>query len=222
MYRLQTIRYTCILLKMTTLKVELVSDIICPWCYIAKTRLERVEAMLKEQGITLEIRVAPFQLYPHIPPGGVPKSDFAKFTKPGMGRSLRSEATEENIKIDYKKIDRIPYSLEAHRLLWLIKDAKTQYRLAKALFHFYFEEGGNVEDHEKLQELAEEAGVESELINQFLTTKDGHQEVVDYIQGLKDQFIMAVPTFILNDRFTVPGIQPVDTMYQYFLRAATR
>lgn len=207
---------------MARLKVELISDIICPWCYLAKARLERVEAMLKEQDIVLEIRLAPFQLYPHIPPGGVPKADFAKFTKPGMGRSLRSEAAEENIKIDYKKIERIPYSLEAHRLLWLIKDAKTQYRLAKALFHFYFEEGGDVENHQHLQKLAEKAGVAQALIQQFLSTKAGHQEVVNYIQGLKDRFIMAVPTFILNEKFTIPGIQPADTMCQYFLRAASR
>ena len=207
---------------MNILKVELVSDIICPWCYIAKARLERVEQLLKEDGIALEIRVSPFQLYPHIPKGGLPKSDFAKRTKPGMGKSLRKEAEEEGIKIDYRKIERIPYSLEAHRLLWLVEEDAVQFRLAKKLFHFYFEEGGNVEDPMHLKEKAEAAGVDATVIQTFLNSDAGANEVADYIQGLKDQFIRAVPTFILNKALNMPGIQSVDVMRQYFQRAAKR
>ena len=67
----------------------------------------------------------PFLLYPHIPVGGVPKEHFRKVSKPGMGSALREEAAKENIIIDYRKIDRIPNTLEAHRLMFLCKEETT-------------------------------------------------------------------------------------------------
>ena len=105
---------------MKIVKVELVSDIICPWCYIAKARIERVVEALEKEGIQLDLRVSPFQLYPQIPKGGAPKADFAKVRKPGMGRSLKEEAKEEGIIIDYKKIERIPNSLEASTFSFIL------------------------------------------------------------------------------------------------------
>lgn len=203
-------------------QVELISDIICPWCYIAKTRLEKVGAILKEEGIDLEIRVAPYQLYPHIPVGGLPKSDFAKFTKPGMGKSLRATAKEEGITIDYSQIERIPNSLEAHRLLWLVKDAETQYNLAKSLFQFYFEQGGNVEDKNQLQAKAKAVGVEQSIIDQFRTTSAGQEEVAQAIQAVKEEGIRAVPVFILNQKYPIIGIQDIETLTRYFRRAAKK
>ena len=104
-----------------TVDVEFISDYICPWCYVGKVRLERVKAQLAGK-IALKIHLRPYVLYPHIPKGGLPKSDFAKKTKPGMGRALRREAKAEGIEINYRNIERIPCSLEAHRLTCLIED----------------------------------------------------------------------------------------------------
>lgn len=205
---------------MKKVTIELVSDIICPWCYIAKARIERVIQMLEAEDISVEIRVTPFQLYPQIPVGGAPKSDFAKVRKPGMGRSLRQEATEEDIKIDYSKIERIPNSLEAHRLLWLVEDSDQQFRLAKRLFKLYFEQGADLEEHELLIDEASKLGVAASTLQEFSETQKGQQEVNDYINGLRERFIRAVPTFILNDLIEVQGIQPVEVLFKYLKRAA--
>jgi len=79
---------------MTTVNIEFTSDFICPWCYIGKARLERVRALLQDE-IKLDIELKPYLLYPHVPKGGAPKSDFSKKVKPGMGRSLKNEAKVE-------------------------------------------------------------------------------------------------------------------------------
>lgn len=207
---------------MKKVKVELISDIICPWCYIAKARIERVVEALEKEDIQLDLRLSPYLLYPHIPKGGSPKADFAKVRKPGMGRSLREEAKEEGIIIDYKKIERIPNSLEAHRLLWLIENNEVQFNLARALFREYFEEGNNVEDPKLLIREATKVGVEDSIIEIFQNSQQGEEEVNLYIRGLKDQFIMAVPTFIIANRLQLQGIQPYEVFYKYFKRAAER
>ena len=122
---------------MKTVHVEFIGDFICPWCYLGKVRLERVKELVKDE-IQLEIEVKPYVLYPSIPKGGAPKANFRK-AKPGMGKALRQEAKVENIQFNYQLIERIPYSLEAHRLVWLIKDNDQAYQLSKQLFHDYFE-----------------------------------------------------------------------------------
>ncbi len=143
---------------MKTVHIELISDFICPWCYLGKARLERVKAAIADE-IRLEIDLKPYILYPSIPKGGVPKSIFAKKTKPGMGRSLRQEAEKEGIHFNYKYIERIPSSFEAHRLVYLVEDNAKKYELTKRLFYGYFEEGQNIEAPVYLLQQAIEVGV---------------------------------------------------------------
>lgn len=204
---------------MTTVNIEFTSDFICPWCYIGKARLERVKTLLEKE-IQLEIDVKPFVLYPHIPKGGLPKSDFAKKVKPGMGKSLKLEAKAENIEINYKNIDKIPYSLEAHRLVWLVNDNQKKYDLAVKIFHGYFEEGKNIEDHDYLIELAKSVGVEKDIIGKFFSTNIGKTEVNASIQKSKEEFVLVVPFIKLNHQFPIPGLQSLDTLEKYIRRAA--
>lgn len=204
---------------MTTVHIEFISDFICPWCYIGKARLERVKALLENE-IQLEIELKPFVLYPHIPKGGLPKTDFAKKVKPGMGKSLKLEAQAENIEINYKHIKRIPYSLEAHRLVWLIEDQQKKYNLAVKIFHGYFEEGKNIENHDYLIELAKSVGVQKDIIGKFFSTTIGESEVMASIESSKEEFIRVVPFMKLNHQFPIPGLQSLDTMEKYIRRAA--
>ena len=203
---------------MTTVNIEFTSDFICPWCYIGKARLERVKALLKDE-INLEIELKPFVLYPHIPKGGSPKSEFAKKVKPGMGSSLKFEAKEENIEINYKNIERIPYSLEAHRLIWLVENTN-KYELAVKIFHGYFEEGKNIEDHDYLIELAKSVGVSKEIIGKFFSTNICESDVIKSIQNSKEEFISIVPHIKLDKKFTIPGLQSIDVWLNYIRRAA--
>ena len=167
-------------------RLELISDFICPWCYVGKARIERIAALLKDE-IELDIDIKPFILYPHIPPGGAPKEDFAKNTRPGMGRSLKYEAAAEGISINYRNIEQIPYSLDAHRLAWLVKDHQQRFELSKQFFHDYFEKGINIGEEEYLAETAKSIGIAKTTIGQFLDPDIGYSEVKQYIENLRKQ-----------------------------------
>lgn len=204
---------------MTKVHIELISDFICPWCYIGKARLERVRAALADD-IQLDIEVKPYILYPHIPSGGLPKADFAKKTKPGMGRSLKYEAGIENIQINYRHIERIPYSFEAHRLVSLLKDSTKKYELAKQIFHDYFEKGQDIENSDYLQIVGKKAGLEKALLSTFLFTDIGADTVQAAIQASKEEFIRVVPSIRLDGKIVLPGLQTAEVWERYIRRAA--
>lgn len=204
---------------MKSLTIHFYSDFICPWCYIAKVRLDKLKAHLSSD-FNLDIRIKPYVLYPHIPAGGVPKSDFSKSSKPGMGRSLRAEAALENISFNYGSIDRIPSSLEAHRLVWLVKDSHQKYALSMKIFHSYFEEGQNIEDPLVLSALAESCDIEPEFINAFKSREEGKQECLSSISNARSDFISLVPTLEINPSVRLFGLQSTEVWDNYLRRAA--
>ena len=201
---------------MKKVTIDIVSDIICPWCYIGKARLERAIASVADS-VEVTVKMRPFLLYPQIPKGGIPKDHFKSVKKPGLGSALRAEAKKENIVIDYSKIDRIPNTLEAHRLMYLCPADKKN-ELGKILFRKYFEEGQDVEDESVLTAAAKEAGLSAATITQFLETTDGATEIEAEIAELKEEGIRVVPSFILNGEHVVPGAQPMENFQRYFAR----
>ena len=180
----------------------------------------RLQEQLKDE-INLEIQPLPYLLYPHIPLGGLPKSHFAKKTKTGMGKALKHEAHQENISINYKLIDTIPNSLEAHRLIQLIPNNEQKYALTKAIFYTYFEKGKNIEDHDVLIDLAKSIGVDKEIIGQFFGTSMGKEAVQIAINKSKEDFISIVPSLRLDHQFMIPGLQSIEVWENYIRRAAT-
>lgn len=204
---------------MITVHIEFISDFICPWCYIAKARLERLAKMVSND-LQIEVELLPYVLYPFIPKGGTPKSDFAKKVKPGMGRSLKTEATLEGIAINYKLIETIPYSFEAHRLMALIPDYNLKYDLAKKIFQAYFEKGFNIEDHPLLCELALECGVENKILSAFQNSDAGFDDCQQSIAKIRDEYIRVVPSLRLDHQFLIPGLQSIDVWENYVRRAA--
>ena len=190
---------------MKKVEIELISDFICPWCYIGKVRLERVAENIRNE-IELDIRLRPFLLYPAIPAEGSAKSHFAKKTKPGMGKSLRYEAAEEDIQINYKRIDIIPSSREAHRMVALIKDSKLQFQFAKFVFEAYFQRGLNIGKKELLSDLARESGVSKNVLSIFLNSDEGVKEVERQINLNEEEFIGTVPVVLLGRGIIVSWI----------------
>jgi len=202
-----------------TLSIKFYSDFICPWCYLGKVRFQRIRKELEGE-IDIKVKVMPYLLYPHIGPGGAPKSEFAKNTKPGMGRSLREEAKLEGININYKLIDRIPYSMEAHRLVWLIENDKLKYSLSTRLFHDYFEKGQNIEDRNYLTSLATEFGVKPDVIQSFQENENGLKECQQSIEDAKDSFIQLVPTMAFANDLRIIGLQSGEVLKRYLIRAS--
>ncbi|MEM6321233.1 MAG: DsbA family oxidoreductase [Bacteroidota bacterium] len=198
--------------------IDIISDIICPWCYIGKSRLSRaIEEVQNEFNITTRLR--PFQLYPKIPKGGLPKSSFPATKKPGLGSALKAAAAEENLVMDYKNIHVIPNTLEAHRLMYLCEpnnDLKNA--LGLALFESYFEKAEDVEDPLVLARIARDTGMSKDKIDQFLMSDHGQLEVEAEIQELKADGIAAVPSFIINEDILVMGVQPMEKWLRFFQR----
>ena len=202
---------------MKKITIEIVSDIICPWCYIGKARLERA-IQLVEGELEVDVKMRPFFLYPNTPKGGRPKDDFKSVRKPGLGALLRDEAAKENLVIDYRKIERIPNTFEAHRLMHLCTDDAQRNELGKRLFQDFFERGKDVEDPITLAAAASACEMDKDLIKQFLETDIGADAVQAEMDALKADGISVVPTFILNGEHSVAGAQPMENFQRYFSR----
>lgn len=203
----------------TRVQIDFISDFICPWCYIGKSRLHRIKNRLANE-IELEIKPIPYILYPHIPKGGLPKENFARKVKPGMGRSLKYEAKHEGISINYKKIERIPYSLEAHRLVQLVEDDVLKYELSRQIFQDYFEQGQDIEDLDYLVEKGRAFGMSKAISSRFLFTDIGLQKTEEALQQAKDLFISVVPSIRLDKKIVMPGLQTEEAWESYIRRAA--
>ena len=204
---------------MKTIHIEFIGDFICPWCYLGKMRLERVKEILAPT-IQLDIEVKPYILYPNIEKGGAHKSLFAKKAKSGMGKALRQEAKLENIEFNYKLIDRIPRSMEAHRLIWLIENNDLKYQLSKTIFHDYFEKGQDIENTDYLVEIAKQAGISEKIISDFTTIDKGTKDIEALIQTYKEEFITVVPYLKINRMIAIPGLQSIEVLENYLRRAA--
>jgi len=177
-------------------------------------------AQILEGEIELDIDIKPYILYPHIPPQGSLKEEFAKKTKPGMGRSLKYEAKEENISINYRNIERIPYSFEAHRLAWLIDDRSLRFQISKQFFYDYFEQGQDLGNEEYLIQTAKSLGVHKETIGRFLDPQMGFEEVHQYIDNLRSEGVTLVPSIRFTPQIVLPSLQPIDVWINYIRRAA--
>lgn len=199
--------------------IEVLSDFICPWCYIGKIRLNRIKEVLQNE-LTIHIKLRPYVLYPHIPPEGSPKSEFATKTKPGMGRSLRAEAEIEDISLNYKKIDRIPYSVEAHRLIELINDPQLEWEMSLAIFEAYFEHGLDIGDRDVLKHIAENTKVPQSIITQFYISEDGKIATDQKLIEIKKEYVSVVPSLKFNNAIWLNGLQSDDVWINYIRRSA--
>jgi predicted DsbA family dithiol-disulfide isomerase len=191
------------------LSVDVVSDVICPWCYIGKRRLEKALALLAEKP---EVRWLPFQLNPDMPPGGMPRSEYraAKFGSVERAKSLdarvAAEGAGEGIAFAFERIQRTPNTAAAHRLISLAQKQGAGGPVVDALFKAYFEEARDIGDAAVLGEIAEACGV-----GDWPRAVDA-AEVASLEHEMRGHGISAVPTFIFNRRLGVSGAHPPETL----------
>lgn len=194
------------------LSIDVVSDVVCPWCYIGKRRLE---AALQGKG-GARIRWHPFQLNPDIPPGGIDRREYleAKFGGPERAREIyaRIEAAgrEVGIPFDFARIARQPNTLDAHRLIdWgQAIDAGRADRLVERLFRAFFLEGSDVGSQDVLARLAGEVGYDEAAARNHLASGAGRDGVAAADARARALGIGGVPFFIFNQRLAVSGAQP--------------
>ncbi len=202
-----------------TLHIEVASDVICPWCYIGKRRLEKALALLDGE-VKPEIRWLPFQLNPDMPKAGIPRADYrkAKFGSVERARGLdarvAAEGQGEGISFAFERMERTPNTVAAHQLIDLAQKQGRGTPVVDALFRAYFEEARDIGDAAVLAEIAASAGVSG-----WPQQSDGKQ-VAALEEDVRNLGISAVPTFIIDRKLGVSGAHPPEALAQAIREAA--
>jgi len=197
-------------------KIEVASDVVCPWCYIGKRRLEKALALLKDE-IKPQLRWLPFQLNPGMPKEGMPRAEYrkAKFGSLERSRALDArviaEGKSEGIEFAFDRIERTPNTSEAHKLIAL---AENQNAVVDALFRAYFEEAKDIGDPAVLAEIAARCGVKG--------WPEEARDVSAVEEEVRAMGISAVPTFIFERRSGVSGAYPAEQLAAAMREAITR
>lgn len=198
------------------MQIDVVSDTVCPWCFIGKRRLTRALAMRPD--VEAQVFWRPYRLDPTIPREGVDRRAYlkAKFgdgpRASGMGEVIRSEGAGEGIEFAFDKIAKSPNTLDSHRLIRWAGGAGIQDDMVERLFKAYFIDGRDIGDAAVLTGIAGEAGMNAALVGQLLT-EDADLEVVEREAGMANQMgISGVPTFIFDSRFMISGAREPDIL----------
>jgi len=192
------------------MKLDVISDPICPWCYIGKTELDRA---LETAGNPFTVEWHPFQLNPDMPPEGMARADYLdmKFGAPDGGAAyeeLRRRAEAAGLPVDWDAITRTPNTLDAHRLIhWAGIEGK-QAAIVARLFAAYFREGRDISEHEVLADIADGAGLDAGLILRLLATEADRDDIRARDAHSREMGVTGVPTFIVGGQHAVPGAQP--------------
>lgn len=208
------------------MQIEIFSDVVCPWCFIGKRRLDRVLDGGLGTGVHIVWRA--YQLYPELPPGGIPRSEFmrARFGSDAPASAIYervlNEAESEGLTLDFERIEVAPNTLQAHRLLSWAEPSGRQHELAERLFRSYFQEGRNIGDREELVRAARLAGLDAEAATRLLDGHDELDKVRSELALAQSAGVSGVPFFVLGGRFAIPGAQPADVMRQLIERARDR
>jgi predicted DsbA family dithiol-disulfide isomerase len=200
-------------------KLEVASDVICPWCYIGKRRLEKALKLLEGE-VPVEVSWLPFQLNPGMPKEGMPRAEYrkAKFGSVERSRELDArviaEGRSEGIEFAFDRIERTPNTSAAHQLIAIAPD---QNEVVDALFRAYFEAAKDIGDPKVLAGIAAQCGVQG-------WPQEGEKRARDLsvLEGeVREMGISAVPTFIFERKSGVSGAYPAETLAQAMRAAST-
>ena len=202
------------------LKIDIVSDIVCPWCAIGFKKLSKAMEDLNEE-ILFEVNWKPYELHPEIPTEGFSKEEYykIKFGNSIGARDRFSHITEEGKKagldFNFNKTKNLPNTFLAHRLLWFSRSKDMQDVIAEALFHAYFTEGRDIGSINELISISTESGLQKTEIENFFKTDVGSDEILREELRAKEMNIFSVPTYIFNKKYLLVGGQEADTFKAY-------
>jgi predicted DsbA family dithiol-disulfide isomerase len=207
------------------LRIDIVSDAICPWCYIGKRQLERALAILEPEGLHFSVHWNPFQLNPDMPKEG---RDRAAYRAMKFGSAERARELDERVGgaaaavgLQFRQdlMLRTPNTLDAHRLIWLAghqgpAQAKTgvQDAAMEAVFAAYFTQGRDIGDAAVLADCAAEAGMDRESVADFLAGDVAAKEMLAADRAAREAGVNGVPAFFLDGHGLYSGALPAATM----------
>ncbi|WP_367714753.1 DsbA family oxidoreductase [Nitratireductor sp. GISD-1A_MAKvit] len=198
--------------------IDVVSDVVCPWCYVGRARLQK--ALEAVPDLAVDLRWRPFQLDPAIPPEGKSRHDYLseKFGDGDrilqMHQQISAAGAAEGIDFNFDAIETTPNTLNAHRVIRWAATAEpgVQDLLVGRLFALYFEEGANIGDAAVLIQASRDAGMDAAVVETLLATDADKAEVEQEIATAQQMGVTGVPCFLLEGRYAVVGAQEPATL----------
>ena len=213
-----------VIAKTKVLNIEIVSDVVCPWCFIGKRRMEKALKLISNQS---EVRVTwkPFELNPSIPKEGVDRKEYleAKFGGSDELQSIHDNvqqaAESVGLHFEFDRMERMPNTRDANRLIWFAGKERLQDQIVEGLFRAVFLEGQFVGDYAVLGKIGTSAGLDKSKVNRFLDSDQGKDEVQGEIKQALRRGVQGVPNFLINSHYVIQGAQPPDVMAQFLKQA---
>lgn len=209
-----------------TLSLEVISDAICPWCWVAKHRLDRAIAALGPE-TAVQVTWRPFELNPDMPKDGLDRRAYRshKFGSWERSQALDGQVAEaarsDGLVFRHELIGRTPNTRDAHRLIWLAGREGVQGAVVEALFSAYFHDGRDVGDRTVLIEVGASAGLDPAMISTMLASKQGETEVAAELQRAHGLNVSGVPTVLVNGRPIFSGAIRFELMQAHLRTAAS-
>jgi predicted DsbA family dithiol-disulfide isomerase len=208
-----------------TLRLDVVSDAICPWCWIGKRQLGRALALLAPEGLAFAVHWRPFQLNPDMPKEGRDRRVYRtqKFGSLERGAQLDAQVAQagEAVGLSFRHdlMARTPNTVDAHRVIRLAGERGVQDAVVEALFRAYFADGQDIGDAGVLTERAAAAGLDRAEIARMLAGEDGIADVVAEDHAARSAGVNGVPSFFLNGYALFSGALPAETIADGLRRA---
>lgn len=207
------------------IKIDVVSDVVCPWCYIGKRRLEKAIDQLKGQ-VDFDVEFHPFELNPDMPKEGRNQKQYLANKFGGAERyqqitgNVTKVAAEEGLHFNFDKQEVSPNTRDAHRIIRYAKGEGKQAAANEAFLKAYFEDGVDLSKSENLIDIAQKVGLDKTNVSSLLDSEEGLIEIQLEERTYSQRGITGVPYFIINNKYGVSGAQPTDVFKQAFLEIA--
>ena len=205
-------------------RIDVVSDVVCPWCFIGKRRLEKAVAL--NPAIPVEVHWRPYFLNDWIPREGISREQYltTKFGSPerykGIAQRVAAAASAEGLTYAMDKISRQPNTLDAHRLIrWAERIGKAA-EMKQRLMDLYFTEGADLTNHAVLAQAADDVGLDADTVREALASEHDVAEIEREALSAKEAGIEGVPCFIFDGRFAVSGAQAAEYLAEAIARVA--
>lgn len=199
--------------------VDVISDVICPWCFIGKRRLEKAIAAHDKP---ISIRWHPWEINPAMPKEGISRKEYRISKYGSWERSMEVDARiiaagkQEGIHFDFERMERIPNTLDAHRLIRLAEDEGREDAVVEALFLAYFTEGRDIGDRQTLLDLGADVGLKRQRVEVMFNSDEGIDGVKACGEMARQLQVDRVPHFFINKDITLSGAQPPDVFLAAF------
>ena len=198
------------------LQIDIVSDVVCPWCYIGKRRIENALALAAD--VPVHVNWRPFFLNPWIPREGIDRDTYleTKFGSvdayKGIAQRVVAAAGEEGLSYRPETVKRQPNTIDSHRLIHWAEAAGKSGAVKQRLMELYFRDGGDLTLPETLVQAAADVGLDADDIRRRLATDEDVERISADAKEASDKGISGVPTFVLAGKYAISGAQPADQL----------